>query len=301
MRPRYLTALFFCVLIVACSHVTPQERTGTVQPSPVPECDRNLSKETTLSSGTLYKTWVTYDNLDYNKAFDAALFSIQSNGYSIRSMDRVLGTMHGEMTTGPGQKTLHPVDVSIARGNTSLTVNLRFAGTGEDKDRARSCSFYTDFEKKIKEGTPASSPNDMPRPPVKPSQPSPVVMVQDSAKPTTTTAETRQKPALLPSSSSPSSTPLRVTEVAWATVNLREGPGMNHRVIGSAKKGTRLQVLEDRGEWLRTCLEDGKEVWVSKSATPEAPKTPSPPAPSSSAIPSPPSPKRAPSKPASPM
>jgi uncharacterized protein YgiM (DUF1202 family) len=92
-----------------------------------------------------------------------------------------------------------------------------------------------------------------------------------------------------------------VTEVAWATVNLREGPGMNHKVIGSAKKGTRLRVCEEKGSWLRVSLEDGKEVWVSKSATPEAPATSSPPTPSPPPSPSSITLKRAPSKPASPM
>ncbi|MBP1740137.1 MAG: Bacterial domain [Deltaproteobacteria bacterium] len=297
---KYLSAFLLSALIFACSYLAPQERRGTAQTPPVPECERNLLKETTLPSGILYKTWVKYDNLDYNRAFDAAVFSIQSNGYSVRTKDRMLGTIHGEMTSGQGQQTLRPVDVDISRGNTSLTVNLRLMGTEGDKDRARSCSFYADFEKKIKEGTTASSPNEPPKPALKPAQPS-TVKTQDAAKPATPTVETKQKPGILPSPSSPSSTPLRVTEVAWETVNLREGPGMNHKVIGSAKKGTRLQVFEDKGGWLRACLEDGKEVWVSKSATPEAPKTPSPPASSSSTNPSPSSSKRAPSKPVSPM
>jgi hypothetical protein len=257
-------------------------------------------KETTLSSGTLYKTWVKYDNLDYNKAFDAAVFSIQSNGYSVSSMDRAVGKIHGKMTSGPGQQTLHPVDVNMIRGSTSLTVNLRLMGTEGDKDRTRSCSFYADFEKKIKEGTTASLPVETPKPALKSAQPS-TVKTQDPGKPATPAVETKQKPGIPPSPSSLSSTPLRVTEVAWETVNLREGPGMNHKVIGNAKKGTRLQVFEDKGGWLRTCLDDGQEVWVSKSATPEAPKTSSPQASSSSTNPSPSAPKRAPSKPASPM
>ncbi len=72
---------------------------------------------------------------------------------------------------------------------------------------------------------------------------------------------------------SPSS-PLRTTKIVWDSVNLREGPGLNFRVIGNAKKGTSLSILEDKGTWLRVRLQDGNEAWVSKAATSEAPKSP---------------------------
>jgi len=65
---------------------------------------------------------------------------------------------------------------------------------------------------------------------------------------------------------------LHVTQVAWSFVNLREGPGLNYKVVGNVKKGTSLAILEDNGQWLHVRLEGGKEVWVSKSATLLAPK-----------------------------
>ena len=65
---------------------------------------------------------------------------------------------------------------------------------------------------------------------------------------------------------------LRTTQVEWSSVNLREGPGMNYKVVGNAKKGVSLGVLEDRGQWLRVRLDDGKEMWVYKAATLPAPK-----------------------------
>lgn len=78
-----------------------------------------------------------------------------------------------------------------------------------------------------------------------------------------------------PKSPKPAPAPaLRVTQIAWSSVNLREGPGTNHKVVGNAKKGTSLGILEDKGQWLRVRLEDGKEVWVFKSATSLAPQTP---------------------------
>jgi curli biogenesis system outer membrane secretion channel CsgG len=76
--------------------------------------------------------------------------------------------------------------------------------------------------------------------------------------------------------------PLRVTQVKWASVNLREGPGTNYKVIGNVKKGTSLGILEVKGTWLRVRLEDGNEAWVNKLATSEgshSSPSPSPPKP----------------------
>jgi curli biogenesis system outer membrane secretion channel CsgG len=74
--------------------------------------------------------------------------------------------------------------------------------------------------------------------------------------------------------------PLRTTKVAWDSVNLREGPGTGHKVIGTAKKGTSIKILETNGDWLHVRLENGRTGWVSISATSEAPK----PSPSSASV-----------------
>ena len=99
----------------------------------------------------------------------------------------------------------------------------------------------------------------------------------------------KEAPAL--TSPPPPSTPkipppapsLHVTEVIWTSVNLREGPGMNYKVVGNIKKGTSLKILEVKGSWLRVQLQNGTEAWVSKTATTEAPKAP----PASSSVPLP--------------
>jgi len=116
-------------------------------------------------------------------------------------------------------------------------------------------------EQPKKEETPGSRP--APEPPKKKADvpASPPVLESSKATPST-------KP---PPSSPPS---LRTTKVVWDSVNLREGPGPNYRVIGNAKKGTSLSILEDRGNWLRVRLEDGREAWASKAATSDAPKPP---------------------------
>lgn len=75
----------------------------------------------------------------------------------------------------------------------------------------------------------------------------------------------------------------RTTHVAWDSVNLREGPGTGYKVIGNAKKGASLIVVDSNGDWLRVRLENGRKGWVNRSATSEAPShspsTPSAPPP----------------------
>jgi uncharacterized protein YgiM (DUF1202 family) len=105
---------------------------------------------------------------------------------------------------------------------------------------------------KVKPEPPVAAPAEKSPPPLPPSAPAP--------------PPKSPKPAPAPA--------LRVTQIVWSAVNLREGPGMNYKVVGNAKKGTSLGVLEDKGQWLHVRLEDGKEVWVFRSATSLAPQTP---------------------------
>ena len=95
--------------------------------------------------------------------------------------------------------------------------------------------------------------------------------------PVTTQREASKTPAVSPKVTPPPPPPpptLRTTQVAWDSVNLRQGPGTKYKVIGNAKKGTSLKILEVIGDWLRVRLEDGSTAWVSKMATSEAPKPP---------------------------
>ena len=300
----YFLVLLLSVSILGCSHLIPEKRQDVQDATLAPECKKNQSKEGNFFSGTRYKTWVKYDNLDFDKAFDAALFSLQNHGHRVVSYDRGLGTILGQAVSGTAQQTSYPVDVNITREETSLIVNLRFKATGEDRDQAMLCSFYEEFEKLAKDDPLASPQARTPVRTPKPVQPPPVKS-QDPDQPVAPPVESKSRPAQ-PPPPSPLSAPLRVTEVVWALVNLREGPGMNYKVVGTAKKGASLKIFEEKGGWLRVVVTDGKEVWVSKSATSEAPKPspPSgpPPAPSPSpSSPSSPTPKKGPSKPVSPM
>jgi hypothetical protein len=116
-------------------------------------------------------------------------------------------------------------------------------------------------EQSKKEETPSSQP--APEPPKKKADVPASPAVLESSKATPSTKPTPPPP--------PS---LRSTKILWDSANLREGPGLNYRVIGNAKKGTSLSILEDRGNWLRVRLQDGSETWVNKAATSDAPKPP---------------------------
>ena len=97
-------------------------------------------------------------------------------------------------------------------------------------------------------------------------------VIQETPKP-----PRRVKPEVTLPPSPPVATPkpaLPVTQVIWSSVNLREGPGTNFKVVGNVQKGTSLTVLEGKGQWFRIRLEDGSEAWVIKSATSLAPKPP---------------------------
>jgi len=63
----------------------------------------------------------------------------------------------------------------------------------------------------------------------------------------------------------------RIVYVSWPTVSLREGPGMNYKSLAEIKKGTTLSVLEEKGQWLKVGLEDGREGWIGKATTSDTP------------------------------
>lgn len=120
-------------------------------------------------------------------------------------------------------------------------------------------------EEKIEQPKKEETPGSRPAPELPP-KPAPPSVSPSVSKPSKVTSPSQPLPSSPPS--------LRTTKVVWNSVNLREGPGPNYRVIGNAKKGISLSILEDKGNWLRVRLEDGSEAWVIKAATSDAPKPP---------------------------
>ena len=46
--------------------------------------------------------------------------------------------------------------------------------------------------------------------------------------------------------------------------NVREGPGADYRIIGEAKKGEQLELIESNVEWAKIRLSNGLVGWVQK-------------------------------------
>jgi curli biogenesis system outer membrane secretion channel CsgG len=78
-------------------------------------------------------------------------------------------------------------------------------------------------------------------------------------------------PAPSRASSQPSGSETRVVYVKWPTASLREGPAMDYKTVAEVKKGMGLMVLEDKGQWLRVGLEDGREGWIGKGTISDVP------------------------------
>jgi len=97
-------------------------------------------------------------------------------------------------------------------------------------------------------------------------RPQPVI-----AAPATVPTQGQQIPAPpSPSMHTPGPAP-RILYVKWPTVSLREGPGLDFKILMEIEKGTGLSVLEEKGPWIRIRLEDGREGWIGKATTSEIP------------------------------
>ncbi len=58
----------------------------------------------------------------------------------------------------------------------------------------------------------------------------------------------------------------------FVRVTLRTGPGLDYRVIDMVGTGTKVTPLEQRDEWTRVQVLDGKEGWIlSRHLTPDPP------------------------------
>lgn len=54
----------------------------------------------------------------------------------------------------------------------------------------------------------------------------------------------------------------KIATVSATSLNMRSGPGIENKLAGSAKKGEKVTVLEQSGEWSRIKKSNGIEGWV---------------------------------------
>ena len=285
--------MMLSLYILSCSYLGIQSKKEQPEPSTIPECEKNYTKQGIWPFNQVYKTRVTYDPLDYKKGFDAAMMTLKTSGYRMISADRDLGTISTEMIFGDEKKKTYPVEIKLVKEKRSLMVHLSSKSASGDSGKEGFCSFYNGFEKSVKRSQPAPSAKQASPPPKKPVE-KPVEAKKSEPPPSPPPAET-------PIVSSPAGPPFKdlpQTEVVWRLVNLREGPGTKYKVVGKVKRGASLAILKEEKGWLNVLTEDGKEVWIYKKATSEkreapaasAPAPVSPPPSVSSSASSPPSP-----------
>jgi hypothetical protein len=265
----YPIILFSGLITFGCSQLGLQSKNDVPEISSIPDCRANYTKEGNWIAGRVYKTWIKYDNLDFKRGFDAALAAIQTHGDQssprINSSDRQSGVICGEMALGVVPQPLLPVEIRLMKEKTSVTVHIS-SNASKASDPANFCKFFTEFEKQVKRPAVPNPPKQV----LVPSQKTPE-KEKDAVPPS--------QPPVFPSPPAPPPSPSpRIvqsqTRVIWAIVNFREGPGTNYKVIGQIKRGAPLEIFEEKGGWLHTRLEDGREGWVSKAATSSGNKTP---------------------------
>ena len=195
------------------------------------------------------------------RAFDIAVPSLQNLGYRITRMDRRSRTIEAEMIPQSSQQPVTSLNINIEMEDTTSIVRLEVRGGEDSLNSATLCRFYDEFERSVKGSL--TSPKSKSGP-----------TVESSQKPTAKSLP--PSVPVPPAQTPPASMSPKATHVVWSNVNLRGGPGMKYPIVGTAKRGTPLTILDGANGWLYVRLEDGKEVWVAKSATEEALKAPPP-------------------------
>ena len=162
-----------------------------------------------------------------------------------------------------------------------MVVHIRLRATWGTSASPDLCSFYDEFGRIMKEATfktetkqPVPSAQELPGrekesflpppPEPPPPSPSPSPSLSPSFPPAPSTP--LPSPAISQERSQP---PLPQAKVKWAYVNLREGPGTDHKIIGKANMNTPFEILDRNPDWLQVRLQNGKVGWISKGAASE--------------------------------
>jgi uncharacterized protein YgiM (DUF1202 family) len=71
-------------------------------------------------------------------------------------------------------------------------------------------------------------------------------------------------PVAVPAPAAPAK---KTVYVKVSQANFREAAGTSGKILRVLRRGSRLEVLETRNDWLRVRLDDGPEGWVAESVT----------------------------------
>jgi hypothetical protein len=61
----------------------------------------------------------------------------------------------------------------------------------------------------------------------------------------------------------------RILHIKTDLANFREGPGTKAKILRVLRKGTPVIVLEEKDQWFRVRLDDGREGWIAESVAAE--------------------------------
>jgi len=175
------------------------------------------------------------------------------------------------MFLGTKQEECYPVTVKIVAEESSLIVHISLKATWGRLTSPNLCGFfYDEFEKSVKQ---ASSRAQI-KQPVLPSQKLSKGVKEFPLSPPPPPLSSSPPLATAPKTSFP---PLSKGNVVWVYVNLREGPGIQYKIIGRGYMKNSFAILAENPGWLRVRLENGAEGWMSKKATSDSLKTASSP------------------------
>lgn len=207
----------------------------------------------------------------------------------------------------------YPATVKIVEEDSSLVVHISLKATWGKSASPDLCGFYDEFGRIMKQASlktqtkqPVPSSQKLPEgekessspPPPPPASPSPSPSPSSPPAPSSSPAPSTpsHSPSTTPKTSQP---PLPQAKVTWAYVNLREGPGIHHKIIGKANTNTTFEILDQNPNWLQVRLQNGTMGWMSKGAASEIAKATVSQSPPAFAHDS--SKKKPPSKPSGPM
>jgi hypothetical protein len=170
--------------------------------------------------------------------------------------------MYLETEQGEG----YPTTVKIVKEDSSSVVHVSLKATWGSIASPDLCRFYDEFGKNVKQAS------------IRPETKQPILSSQKPPE--------AMKESSLPSPSPPPSTPPAATpqislsslprgKVIWVYVNLREGPGIQYKIIGKASMKNAFEILAENPGWLRVRLENGTVGWMSKKAASESSTSPS--------------------------
>jgi N-acetylmuramoyl-L-alanine amidase len=177
------------------------------------------------------------------------------------------------------QEKGYPATVKIEEEESFLVVQISLKAAWGTLASPDLCGFYDEFGRNVERAF-AKTQTKQPAPSSQ--------KVLEAEKKSSLPTPSPPPPPPLSSSPPPAVTqktsPLPVSrgEVIWVYVNLREGPGIQYKVIGKAYRKETFEILAENPAWLRVRLENGTEGWMSKKAASGSSMTPSPQSPPAS-------------------